>query len=149
MNLERAILIAFIGNYLANNVVAALVALIPASTSGATITPQYVVYVALAALVVAILTWWYMRGASRSDGLKAGSIFGAIGFLTAIATAFVTGITGVLTQTGSFSQVMGVIPNFGPFLFSWSTLVLLGYWVIPAALVGWALARKAPAPMSM
>jgi hypothetical protein len=46
--------------------------------------------------------------------------------------------------------MFGIIPNFGPFLMSWSTLILLGYWVIPSAIVGWWLQRKAPmAPASM
>lgn len=143
MNIERSILISFLGNYLTNNLVAGLVALIPASTTGATITPQYVTYVVLAAILVGILTWWF-----GAKSLKAGAIFGAIGFVVALATAFVTGVTGVLAQTGSLSQMMAIIPNFGPFLMSWSTLVLLGYWVIPAVLVGWWMGRKAaPAPM--
>jgi hypothetical protein len=32
---------------------------------------------------------------------------------------------------------MHVIPNFWPFLANWSTVVLLAYWIIPAAAVGW------------
>lgn len=144
MNIERSILISFFGNYLSNNVVAGLVALIPVSATAALVTPQYITYVVLAAILVGILTWWM-----GARGLKAGAIFGAIGFVVALATAFVTGTTGVLAQTGSFSEMMAVVPNFGPFLFSWSTLVLLGYWVIPAALVGWYRGRRvaAPAPM--
>ena len=53
-----------------------------------------------------------------------------------MVTAFVSGISGVLTQTGSVSQLITVLPNFWPFLWNWSTLALLGYWVIPAGLVG-------------
>jgi len=139
MNIERSILVSFLGNYLTNTVVAALVALIPASATPGILTPQYISYVVLAVIVVGILTWWYMKAAPRS--LKAGIIFGVIGFVVAIVTAFVSGIAGVLTQTGSFSQMLTVIPNFWPFLASWSTLVLLLYWVIPAALVGWWLGR--------
>lgn len=142
MNWERSILISFLGNYLTNNVVAAIVALVPASTSGSQYTPQYFTYVGLAAVVVAILTWWY-----GARGWKAGLIFGAIGFVVAVLTAFVTGVAGVLTQTGSFSQMLTVIPNFWPFLASESTLWLLGYWLIPAALVGWFAGRGSSSPM--
>lgn len=144
MNIERAILVAFFGNYLVNNVAAAIAAFVPAGTG--TITAQYVVFVILAAIVTGLMCWWYAKGA-RID-LKDGAIFGAIGFVTAIVTAFVTGIAGVLIQTASFSTLMSVLPNFWPFLASVSTLVLLCYWVIPAALVGWWLARgKTAAPM--
>ena len=143
MNLERSILVAFIGNYLINNVVAAIVALIPASSSTSVFTPQYVAYVILAALFSAFFAWWTLMHVSASRAMKAGIIFGVIAFVVSIVTAFVTGVTGVLAQTGSLSQMFGIIPNFGPFLLSWSTLVLLGYWVIPSALVGWWLQRKA------
>lgn len=148
MNLERSILVAFLGNYIINNVVAALVALIPPSESTGVITPQYIAYVILAAIFAGLFTWWFLRPIARSSAMRAGIIFGVAAFVVSIVTAFVTGITGVLAQTGSLSQMVQIIPNFGPFLMSWSTLVLLGYWVIPAALVGWMLARKAaPAPM--
>lgn len=146
MNIERAIVIAFLGNYLINTVAAALVALIPASTGGGVLTPQYISFVVLAVIIVALLASWYMRSA-RKD-LTSGIAFGVIGFVVAIATAFVTGVAGVLSQTGSFSAVAGVIPNFWPFIANWSTLVLLGYWVIPAALIGWYIGRsRASGPM--
>jgi hypothetical protein len=135
MNLERAILIAFLGNYLINNVVAPLVALVPTSTSTSLLTPQYITFVVGAAIVVALLAWWHMRKAS--GGIKNGILFGVVGFIVAIVTAFITGVGGVLSQTGSFSEVISVLPNFWPFLASWSTLVLLGYWVVPALLIGW------------
>ncbi len=143
MKLERAILVAFFGNYLVNNVVAAVVALVPASQGGGVFTPQYISFVVLAAVLVGALTWWIGK-----TGWQNGAIFGAVGFAVAIVTAFVSGISGVILQTGSLSQAMGVIPNFWPFLANWSTLVLLGYWVVPAALVGWYLGggmNKAPA----
>jgi hypothetical protein len=143
MNIERSILIAFLGNYFTNTVVAALVALIPASATPGVFTPQYIAYVVLALIVVAILTWWYMKAARKS--LKAGIIFGVIGFLVALVTAFLSGLAGVLTQTGSISQMFGIIPNFWPFLASYSTLVLAIYWILPAALVGWYLGRSNPA----
>jgi hypothetical protein len=145
MNLERSILVAFIGNYLINNVVAAIVALIPASTSTSVLTPQYIAYVILAMIFSAVFAWWALRNTSRSRAMRAGIIFGVVAFVVSIVTAFVTGVTGVLAQTGSISQMFSIIPNFGPFLMSWSTLVLLAYWVIPAALIGWYLQRGAVA----
>lgn len=148
MNIERSILVAFLGNYLTNTVVAALVALIPASAKPGVFTPQYISYVVLALVVVAVLTWWYMKGVRAANNLKAGVIFGVIGFLVALATAFISGLAGVLTQTGSLSQMFGIVPNFWPFLASYSTLVLAIYWVVPAALVGWYLGRSSsPSPM--
>ncbi len=150
MNLERSILVAFIGNYLINNVVAAIVALIPASSSTSVLTPQYIAYVILAAVFSAAFAWWALRATARSRAMRAGVMFGVIAFLVSIVTAFVTGVTGVLAQTGSLSQMFSIIPNFGPFLLSWSTLVLLAYWVIPAAVVGWYMQRgAAAAPASM
>ena len=143
MNLERSILVAFIGNYLINNVVAAIVALIPASNSTSVFTPQYIAYVILAAIFAAVFAWWTIKNVSASRAMRAGIIFGVVAFVVSIVTAFVTGVTGVLAQTGSLSQMFSIIPNFGPFLMSWSTLVLLGYWLIPSALVGWWLQRKA------
>lgn len=142
MKLDRAILVTFLGNYLINTVLAAVVALVPASATGGILTAQYITFVVLSAILVGILTWWY-----GARNLKAGAIFGAIGFAVAIVTAFVTGVSGVLAQTGSLSAVAGVLPNFWPFLANWSTLVLAGYWVIPAAVIGWYMQPKA-APMS-
>lgn len=139
MKIERAILVAFLGNYLVNNVAAALAAFVPAGTGA--VTAQYVTFVVLAAITVGIMYWWY--GASD---LKEGALFGVVGFLTAIVTAFITGVSGVLIQTASFSTLVSVLPNFWPFLASWSTLVLLGYWVIPGTLVGWWLGRSASSP---
>ncbi len=144
MNLERSILVAFIGNYLINNVVAALVALIPPSTTPDSVfTAQYVAYVILAAIFAAGFAWWALKTVARSRAMNAGILFGVIAFVVSIVTAFVTGVTGVLAQTGSLSQMFAIIPNFGPFLWSWSTLVLLGYWVIPAVIVGVMLQRQA------
>ena len=142
MKLDRAILVTFLGNYLINTVLAAVVALVPASATGGILTAQYITFVVLSAILVGILTWWY-----GARDLKAGAIFGVIGFAVAIVTAFVTGVAGVLAQTGSLSAVAGVLPNFWPFLANWSTLVLAGYWVIPAAVMGWYMQPKA-APMS-
>jgi hypothetical protein len=144
MKFERSVLVSFFGNYVVNNVVAALVALIPAGAATGILTPQYITFVVLAAITVGLFTWWY-----GARDLKDGAIFGLVGFVISLLTAFVTGIAGVLAQTGSLSQMFAVIPNFGPFLASMSTLVLLGYWVIPAVAVGYFAGRTkaAPAPM--
>ena len=129
MKIERAILIAFITNYLVNNVIAAIAAFFPGGTG--VVTVQYVAFALLAAVAIAGATWWY-----GAHNWKNGAIFGAIGFVTSIVAAFITGVSGVLIQTTSFSTLLSVMPNFWSFLASWPTLVLLAYWVIPAALVG-------------
>ena len=81
-------------------------------------------------------------------GTKSGLMFGIVGFVVAIVTVFVTGISGVLAQTGSFSQVMAVLPNFWPFLTSSATLVLLGYWLVPAIAIGWLKGKGMPSSAS-
>lgn len=136
---ERAILISFLGNYLINNIVAAIVALLGLSGNTAL---QYTIYIALASVAVAGFTWWYLKPLSKDDGLMTGAIFGVVAFVVAVVTAFVSGISGVITQTGSLSQVFSVLPNFWPFLANWSTLALLGYWVVPGAAVGFFLQNK-------
>lgn len=142
MNYQKAFLITFLGNYLTNTVVAAIIALVPPSATPGMLTPQYISFVLLSAIVVALLAMWF-----GVRDLRAGAIFGVLGFAVALLVAFISGVAGVLTQTGSISQMFQVIPNFGPFLLSGSTIVLLGYWIIPAALVGWWNGRKAPAPV--
>lgn len=141
MNIERSILVAFIGNYLINNIVGAVVALLPLGTAGS--KPQYVVYITLAALAGGLFTWWALRG--KKADWQVGAIFGVIAFVVAVCTALISGIAGVLSQTGSFSQLIGVLPNFVPFLWNWSTLALLGYWLVPGAVVGYLMQRSAPA----
>ncbi len=142
MKWERWFLIAFFGNYVINNVVAGIASLLPAGAAGSVITVQYVTFIVLAAIVVALLTMWYFRPLSKAMALKWAVVFGIGGFVISVLTTFVSGISGVLAQTGSVSTLMSVLPNFGPYLWSWSTLVLLGYWVIPAALIGWWLQPK-------
>lgn len=143
MKIERYILIAFIGNYLINNIVGAVVALLPLGAPAS--MPQYVVYITLAALAGGLFTWWALRGAQVN--WQTGAIFGAIAFVVAVCTALISGIAGVLSQTGSFSQLMVVLPNFIPFIWNWSTLALLGYWIVPGAVVGYLMERSAPATM--
>ncbi len=159
MKLERAILLTFLGNYLINNVVAAIAAFFPAtpaSTSGNASWPwppsvQMIAFVLIAAVLVALLAWWYLKTFSSNMTMKAGLVFGITGFIVSIATAFITGVSGVLIQTTSFSTLMKVLPNFGPFLTSESTLYLLIYWIVPAILIGWWLGRgtamSSPRPM--
>jgi hypothetical protein len=148
MKIERAILIAFLGNYLVNNVVAAIAAFVPAGSGSTWTSPQYYVFIVLAVILVALLAWWYLKMVAPSMATMAGLWFGVIGFVTSIVVAFITGVSGVLVQTASFSTLVSVLPNFWPFLASWSTLVLLGYWVIPAVLIGWWMSRGAMKTMS-
>ena len=149
MKTERLILIPFFGNYIINNVVAAIAALFPASTTGSVLTLQYIVFVVIALLVSAWFAWWYFRGTSNSMMVKAGAIFGVAGFLVSVATTFVSGFAGVILQTGSIAQAFTVLPKFGPFLWNWSTLVVLGYWLIPAIIVAYWLQSKVVKSSSM
>ena len=141
MNWERVLLIAFIGNYIINNVVAGIVSLIPAGAAGSLLTPQYLIYILCAAIVVGLLTKWYFSRSATAT-LQMGLIFGVCGFIISILTTFVSGIAGVLAQSGSLAQLWSVLPNFGPFLWNWSTLILLAFWVIPAGFVGWWIQMK-------
>lgn len=147
------ILIAFLGNYLVNNVVAGLASLVPAS-QGATnpmLTGQYFTFCILAFIALGLIAWWYLKKIHANIALMQGLIFGVVGFVVTVATAFITGVSGVLLQTGSLSQVMSVLPNFGPYLINGTTLVLLVLWIVPAVLVGWFMQMKmakSAAPMS-
>ena len=138
MKIERAILITFLGNYLINNIVGALMALFHV---GSDQTVQYSVYFVLAVPFTALYTWWYLQSVPVNK-LTNSAIFGAIGFVVAILTAMLAGISGVIAQTGSFAQLATVLPNFGGLLLNWSTLVILGYWVVPAVVVGYILNGK-------
>jgi len=153
------ILIAFFGNYLVNNVVAALASLVPATQGATSIwTAQYITFIVLGIIMLGIMAWWYLMRMSRAGALMSGFVFGVAGFVVAIATAFTTGVAGVLLQTGSFSQVIAVLPNFWPYLWNSSrpiwdqtTLILLLVWVIPALVVGWLMQSRmnSPAASSM
>lgn len=149
MKVERMILIAFLGNYLVNNVVAGLASLVPANPAATEpmLTAQYFTFAILAAITIAVIAWWYFKSASA--GLVPGVIFGAVGFLVTVVTAFITGVSGVLLQTGSLSQVAAVLPNFGPYLINKTTLVLLVIWIVPAILVGWFLQKRTMSSASM
>ena len=147
MKIERMILIAFLGNYIVNNVVAALASLVP-TTPGSTsiLTAQYITFMIIGALVLGLITFWYLMRMSRAGALMQGAIFGIVGFVVSIATALLTGVAGVLLQTGSLSQVMSVLPNFGPYLMNKTTVVLLGLWIVPALVVGWFMQSRMSAP---
>lgn len=144
MKIERLILIPFFGNYIINNVVAAFAAMVPASATPTSniFTPQYITFVVLALIASAIFAWWFFRGMSHMMLMKWSVIFGIVAFVVSVATTFVSGIAGVVLQTGSVAQAMTVIPRFGPFLWNWSTLIVLGYWLIPAVLIAWFMNRK-------
>lgn len=137
MNIERAILVGFLGNYLINTVVAGLASLIPASGGAGMLSAQYITFVIIATIVVALLARWY-----GVRNCKEGALFGVSSLAVAIATAFISGVAGVLAQTGSLASIGQILPNFFPFLWNWSTLVLACYWVIPATLIGWWIARS-------
>ena len=145
MRTERIILIAFLGNYLINNLVTATVALL--GFSGGSMM-QYTVYIVLAAVATALFTWWYLQPLDKSMAIRDSIIFGVSAFVVAVLTAIVSGIASVLAQTGSFAQLATVIPNFGPFLMNWATLAILGYWVIPAAFMGWIMHKGKSASAS-
>ena len=152
MKWERMVLIAFLGNYLVNNIAAGLASLVPSAQGGnPMLSGQYITFVILAAITTGLIAWWYLMKMSSSDGLMKGLIFGAVGFVVAVVTAFVTGVAGVLLQTGSIAQVGSVLPNFGPYLFQWTTLVLLLVWVLPSVFVGYLMQMRMgrPAPMPM
>ena len=142
------ILIAFLGNYLVNNVAAGLASLVPATQGGNPIlTTQYITFAVLAAITTGIMAWWYLKNMPQG-GMMQGLIFGAVGFVVAVLTALLTGIAGVLLQTGSLAQVASVLPNFGPYLWQPTTAILLVVWVAPGALVGWMMQMRMKAPMA-
>ena len=143
------ILIAFFGNYIVNNVVAAIASLVP-TTAGSTsiFTAQYMTFMVIGAIVLGLISFWYLMKMSRAGALVQGAIFGVSGFIISILTAFTTGIAGVMLQTGSIAQVMTVLPNFGPYIMNKTTLVLLGLWIVPALAVGWFMQSRMSAPMA-
>lgn len=150
MKIERMILIAFLGNYLVNNIAAGLASLVPGSQATTPLqqifSAQYMTFAALAAITTGLMAWWYLKNMSHDGGMMQGLIFGAVGFVVAVATALITGIAGVLLQTGSLTEVTKVLPNFGPYLWQWTTLILLAVWVIPGVLVGMLMQRRMGGP---
>jgi hypothetical protein len=162
MKIERLILIPFFGNYIINNVVAALAAMVPESQTQTQTqissvidvigiilhNQQYDTYIVLSAIAAAIFAWWFFRNMPHLMLIKWGVIFGIVAFVVSAATAFVSGIAGTILQTGSFAQAMAVVPRFGSFLWNWLTLIVLGYWLIPAILVAWFMGKRMPSTAS-
>jgi len=142
MKWERLLLVAFFGNFVINSIVTAIVSLLPNSGNSGMASPQYITYVILSAITVGILAWWYYKPMRSAASEVSGAIFGLGGFVIAVLTVLISSSSGVLQQTGSFSQLVSVLPNFGPYLWQWTTLVVLLYWVIPSVIVGWLTKRQ-------
>lgn len=156
MKCERSFLIAFLGSYLVNTPLLALVYLVPgalADTRTGFANPYYLAYLVLSAIVVALLTRWALAGRASSEALKAGITFGVMGFVIIVLTTFLNNISSLLFQTGSLAQLSLVLGNFVKLFASLQTLVILGEWIIPAGIVGYLASRKgpkaAPAPVGM
>ena len=143
MNLERLILIAFFGESLINVIVVGLVYAIPVGDSDGGYYLQYAFFALVAALVVGYITRWYLRGPIHDPSkFRAALRFGLGGFLISLVWSFVSGFFGLLYGGGTFGDALATIPTFVPYVLSWPTLVLAGYWIIPAMMVGWFLERK-------
>lgn len=141
MTFERLILITFFGNYLINEVAAGLSVLAHVGDDGSGWRP-YAVFVILAAVLVGLITWWVLRPSPRWDPLRIAFTLGVIGILVSVLTTLVSSIFGTLFDTASLSSVGGVLQSFPAFLWDISTLILIGYWILPALVVGWFLSNK-------
>lgn len=142
MKWERLLLVAFFGNFIINSIVTGIVSLLPGTGGTGMASPQYITYVVLSIVTVGILAWWYFKPMRSAASEISGAVFGLGGFVIAVLTVLISSSSGVLQQTGSFSQLVSVLPNFGPYLWQWTTLVVLLYWVIPSAIVGWLIKRQ-------
>ena len=104
------------------------------------LTLQYIAYFILAAIIVALLTFWYLNPLPRMTAMKWGIVFGASGLIISILTMLVSGITGVLAKSGSLEDLASVLQNFEPFLSNLAPRSApLCFWVFPATLVGCAM----------
>lgn len=135
-------MIAFFGNYLINNVAASIAAFVPAAKLTSTVSWQYVGTVTLAAVSVAIVTWWFFRR-PRQGALVQGIIFGVLGFAVVLIATYVSAISSAIQQTGSFSYVPLAFSQVNASVFNWPVLIILGVWIIPATIVGWWFERRA------
>lgn len=152
MNLQRAILITFLGSYLVNTVVSVIVYMIPGAltdTRSGFANPYYLLFLAASVVVIGLLTWWYLKGSPRSGALSAGAIFGVVGVVVVILTTLISGISNAWFQAGSFDSIVNVVKSFAPLFTSVQTLVLVLEWVVPAAVVGWLTQRKVSSMGSM
>ncbi len=150
MKYERMILVAFFLNYVINEVVSGVSALVPVSADGSGWV-SYIVFTLLAGGLVAFFAWWYIKTSPGVDAMRTGLTFGILGVSVSLLTTFVSGVFGTLFDTGSFSAILDVLPNFPAYLWDISTHVLMGYWIVPAFIVGWFMGRgnastSAPAP---
>jgi hypothetical protein len=153
MQYLRAFLIAFFGNYVLSTIVPLVVYFVPgALTTSATGTtnPYYLFFIALSAVAVALLAWWFLKTVPADKALKAGVAFGAIGFLIVVGLSVVSNISTAWIQTGSVGEIGRALASFVTIFTASQTYILLAEWLLPSALTGWWLGRKKnPAPMTM
>ena len=131
-------MIPFLGNYIINNIVAGSVTLIPVSPVGGYLAPQYITFVILAAIVVALLTWWYLNPLRRMNAMKFGIIFGVSGYIISLLTALVSTLAGIVEQSGSLVQVASGLAEVGPSVWGWFSLFTFAS--------GWFRQRSSGAP---
>jgi hypothetical protein len=145
MQYLHAFLIAFFGNYVLSTIVPLVVYFVPgALTTAATgpTNPYYLFFILLSAVSVALLAWWYLKTVPADKALKAGVIFGVIGYLIVVGLSVVSNISTAWVQTGSGAEIVRALASFVSIFGAAQTYVLLGEWLIPSALVGWWLGRK-------
>src|SRR3989344_975703 len=75
--------------------------------------------------------------------------YGTFAILAMVVTAFNTGVSGILVQTGSFAEVAPILPQFFTYLWNpslpiWqqTTAIFLILWMWPSILMGWSLGRS-------
>ncbi len=139
MHIERAILIAFLGNYLINIILGTLIVFLPLGTNE---YAQYIVYVVLAGIMTGIFSWWHLSTASRANTFTSGIVFGVIAFIVAVATALLSIIAEGFAQKTPLFGPESVLSNVVSLIFDWQILVLLGYWVVPSAIVGLLMQKR-------
>ena len=145
MNIQRAVLITFLGSYLVNTVVSVVVYMIPGAltnTRSGFANPYYLLFLAVSVVVIGLLAWWHLKGTPRSSALSTGVVFGIVGIVVVILTTLISGISNAWFQSGSFASILNVVKSFAPLFTSIQTLVLVLEWVVPSAIVGWVLQRK-------
>jgi len=141
MKCERLLLITFFGNYVISTVASALAALVPNNGATGYVAPQSIAYIVLALIISSCFAYWYLIKKTPETRLRAGALFGIMGFVVAIMTTFISGAASVVAQSGSLSKLVEVLPNFGSYLIGATTLIILGFWVLPSIAVGYVLSR--------
>lgn len=144
MKLERAFLVAFFGNYVLSTIVPLLVYFVPGAltATASPLNPYYILFIALSAVTVAILAWWYLKAVPSEKAMKAGVVFGGIGFLIVVGLSVVSNISTAWIQTGSMAEVVRALAGFLAIFTASQTLILLAEWLLPSILIGWWLGRK-------